>query len=474
MTSSDPRRRAATFILTTLLALSVILIGQPRLPAASPPLAAARGEAVAAAKAERVQKLREMIGRGTRFYEAARFADALACYEQAQRLAPDYEPLRAAISDARDNLKYQQALVRSIKASGAKPDQEAKAKYDRARELYSAGESEKARMQFWEVWLLAGDYRDTRQYLTRIHNGETQVAAPEKAQARVKPEVQSATAQSEKPQETGEARIEAALAQAKALLDAGKVDDALKAYQAVLAVDDGNRNARKGAKRATKLIARREKEAAERNREIAEAMANARALQEEGEYAKSMAHFREALSLDPENADARKGYDQARTALEKAQAEQARREMALTQALEAGHTALQADNYAKAREAYASALQLDEGNCTARKGLARAEKAIAKQAEAKAEKKAELAEAIADGKELLAAEKYEKALKVFEEAQRIDPASPEASQGRLAALKAVEGAREAERAQRQAVAQAVQQGKRSSGDRQGSGSRPRF
>ncbi|HUT24543.1 MAG TPA: tetratricopeptide repeat protein, partial [Sumerlaeia bacterium] len=410
---------ARSFLLLLILSLSASLIlaqgdAQPSARGqSSVALAKAEGLPV---EAERDQKVREFMVRGTRHYENAEFEEALACYENARRLAPQQPSLKAVIDYAQANLRSQQALLASLSEADAKPSKAAKTAYRAACDLFEEGDYDQAYNEFYKVWLLAGDYRSTRKYLKEIvkARGASPASSPQTepspaAEARNDGGTQMPGKATDAA--TDKVRVE----RARVFLKQGQYDLAAALFEEVLENDPQSAQARRGLERAQTAIGDEERarqdetRRQEIEREMETLLTRASAALDAGQYGSAMEAYRQVASVDPGNRQARRGIDKAskaqaaeekakQEAIERerraaAEAERRAAEEKIADAVARAEDRAKAGEFDAAIEAYNVALAADPENREAARGLKKAETAQQRLEEEKVKAKSQAEEA---------------------------------------------------------------------------------
>ncbi len=165
--SFGPKRLSVTLLLILLVSVTIgWSAATPRTEekTASPAGAQAQTDADSAKQ----QQIREIIAKGTRHYEKAEFKEALASYEEASKLEPTGVDLKQLLSDTQKNLEFQQTLRTTAPADRAELEKTLEARYAKASGNFEAKKLDDARREFYQIWLLGGEYKQTRQYLSSI------------------------------------------------------------------------------------------------------------------------------------------------------------------------------------------------------------------------------------------------------------------------------------------------------------------
>ncbi|MBN1865871.1 hypothetical protein JW916_01140 [Candidatus Sumerlaeota bacterium] len=469
MTSHIPRcvlPLLAFLLLSSLLAAAQSAVDLGDNPVSPVLMADARG--VNSQQLEQTRNLRfqECVAAGTRYYENAEFAKALTWYERAQRLEPDNDSLNQWVDSARRNLDQQAALRRDL-SSPAEVEKAVKETYRHACDLYEQREFGQARSEFWNVWLLAGNYESTRDYLARI--GQERVSGAGEIPDAPRPALSAGGS-------------DVRFAQGKDLLDNEHYDLAAQLFGQVLSEDPDNRKARKLLAKAEKGLrsareAQAEEEARasleERERRIEGLLAQAEVALSEGRYDEAKKNYAEVSFLDSNNRVAQRGLEQVdeiraeaeRTANDRrideilAQAdalfEQQKLDDALKTYQEARALAPQddqpgpwffsssradraADGIARVQKELDRVRAAEERSEIERAEIERTQ-ALERQA---AEKRKEIDEAVAEAERLFSEGSYEESLRAFETASALAPDDRGVARGTKKAREAVAYAEE--------------------------------
>jgi hypothetical protein len=138
--------------------------------------------------------------------------------------------------------------------------------------------------------------------LEAVRNGET-------LGARVAVSVAKPTGPSGPSQE-----LQARLAKARVLINQGLYDNAIAAYQAILAADSGNRQAQAGIAEARAAKEAELRLTGDGGARPQDALRTAQRLYKNGEYEAAITAFEQVLAAEPGNARAKKGIAAARAA----------------------------------------------------------------------------------------------------------------------------------------------------------------
>jgi type II secretory pathway component GspD/PulD (secretin) len=400
-------------------------------------------------------ELTEYLKKAKEYYDNAEFTFALINYERALRLDKGNVGIQQLIEECRLRQAQQKELLANIPSEMTREDY-VKEKYKEAGKLYGDHAYKEAKEAFEQIWMLAGDYRATRKYLTRIKDrlatSETRIAATPS------PSMIIEEAKEKAAEETRQA-IASHLEKSKASFEEAQFSTAKAEVQQVLAVDPKNKEARKLEKKIDAAleqarVAEAERQEAERNRKeqeaqqamIANLLERGRTLQADGNFQDAIAEYEKILAIDKKNKEAKQAIAQAKdgaAAAEKeqkrAQQEAERRERAAPLVAE-GNELLQAEKFEQAIKKYKAALDIDAENAGAATQLAVAQEAIAsreaaaklaeeekRRAEAEAREKAKRDAAIdahlKTAEKLLARKKYQEAVAEAKQALELDPAN---------------------------------------------------
>jgi len=192
--SFGPKRLSVTLLLILLVSVTIAWSSaSSRAEEKAAPTAGA--QPAAADSPEQVQRVREIVAQGTRHYEKAEFQEAMTCYDEAVKLNPQDEKVKGALNDTRKNLEIQKQLRSAAPADRAELEKALEARYAKASGNFDAQKLDEARTEFYQIWLLGGEYKQTRQYLTSIGQINSKKLTIEQARANLAPAVQVASAQ---------------------------------------------------------------------------------------------------------------------------------------------------------------------------------------------------------------------------------------------------------------------------------------
>jgi len=365
----------------------------------------------------------EMVASAQQQYREANFEGALLRLARAKRLAPDDPTVRALTRECELKAARKREVVKGAPSDPASLKRFVDNKYQDGVNLFRRKDYAAATQAFETVWLVAGNYRDTWEYLPRLRSlqaapgaaptpGKTPtpvaVNVPQGAAEPSAPAAVTASpveqAQKNVAEEQGRTQqeVEATLLRGKELLAARQWDGAQEAFNKVLQLDPKNRTARRsleqidsGRKDEADQLARQQLEQQQRDREsqIETALAQGDESLKAGQWDQAQAAFDKVLLLDPGNRKATSAVNKIRkgreTEAERArqgqetkaqeqlrlQAEQKERERQgqLDAALAQGKQLLEARQWDQAQAAFAKALEIDPKNRTANRSLSQIE-----------------------------------------------------------------------------------------------------
>ena len=280
----------------------------------------------------------ETISGAQQFYREANFEKTLLYLGRAQRLAPDDPTIQTMNRECEARIAQKRALQKRVPQDPASLKRYIDGKYEDSRKLFNRRDYPAANEGFETVWLLAGNYRDTWNYLTRIRSMKTTPAPPAPASESSRPAAinvgqgadrpsqtptvessapgadEMARKQAEEEKRQREMAIETALADGKQALKARQWDAAQAAFEKVRQLDPNNREANRSlAKIESERKADQERIAKEQEEEARE---QAR-LKTEQEQRDRQGQIDAALTQGKELLEARQ-WDGARTSFEKA------------------------------------------------------------------------------------------------------------------------------------------------------------
>lgn len=287
---------------------------------------------------EKAEQVKRYLEQGTRNYNKANFEEALLWYENALTLEPDNGKLAALVQQTRQNQAYKTYVADQMPQGPAERKSAIKSRYEEAEENLEAGNLEAAQRGFYEIWLVTGGYKDTRDYLNEIREQAPANQVPAKPQL--------ASAEVEEP--TGKVRelspAEEKADQSEPVADELPLDNVLEVEEsqqdeAIELAQAEEEAARKAAEEA------RLKKQQEKEQQVRELMEAAEEARDDKEYEKAIDSLEIALRLDPDNEDLQEEMEEVQE--EKAEAEKRAAEEAAEAALEEARARERAERVAR-------------------------------------------------------------------------------------------------------------------------------
>ena len=367
-----------------------------------------------------------MYRRGKSLYRAGEYAEAISVFEQVLKIDSAYERAQQYLAEAKERLELEKAREKQLQAERlAQQKAEAQkaridALLDQAEQAADMDEYDRAIKVYSQVLNLDPGNRDAERGLSRAERDKEKYLSQKDEIDRQKA-LEAAKQKEQAQKEAWEAKIEQLLGQADAALEADDFDKSINLYQKVLQMDERNRSAERGIKKAEKakedyaeeqselaaemaakkaeLAAEKAEMAArkaemEREAKIEKLLGQADASLDADNYDGAIRLYTQVIQLDENNRDANRGLEKARkTKAEFAEMQAERTQKEAEMALEAkieqllgqADAALEVNDFNKAQDLYSKVLNLDDGNRAAERGLSKAEKAKEDYAEEQAE-----------------------------------------------------------------------------------------
>ncbi len=367
------------------------------------------------------------------------FAEALAAAESARRVHATDESLKL-VNDARHEIEVGKAKD----AERAKLEAERKAREEAERKLQADRTAYLAAMKKAQDALVAKRYDEAAaQYQAASKLFATEAAksglktATDLREQEKKHVAEEARAKEDAAKRT--ARMKEKIDEGKRLMAQKQYAKAADAYREAVKAAPANVDALAGLKEAERA---RDEEIGRRNVALRNVAAGKTSLGKK-EYAEAAKAFRAALSLEPDNAEAKRLLAEAEKMLAARPATPAvdqkmkEREAAYGAAMQRGGEALKAKRYADAERAYDDALKQKPGDAAAIKGKRDAVE-LAKQPAPPPPvdpRKAAYQKAMGDAKALAGQKKYAEAIKAYDAALAQMPKDPAATKERADAAR---------------------------------------
>ncbi|MCB2154518.1 tetratricopeptide repeat protein [bacterium] len=245
-------------------------------------------------QAERLEDaVEERIDMAEEAIDAKKFDVALKHYEKAVELSQGNAAFKDDLNDLRADIQKEQAEYESAKVAD-KVD----ALLEKAEAELKANNFERARTAVQEAYALDKNNKDVVDLRGDIDEAEKQFKM-----------------------EAIDRRIDQALDRAVSLYKADKYEESIAAFEDVLKIDSGNAEAKKYIDRAKKNIAAMKADAA--GEKVDGALAKAERLYDAGKYEEAIAAYEDVLAIDKGNSDARKMIARAKNAIAERQSEKA-------------------------------------------------------------------------------------------------------------------------------------------------------
>ncbi|MCX7017207.1 MAG: hypothetical protein NTW86_32360, partial [Candidatus Sumerlaeota bacterium] len=287
------------------------------------------------------QKATELFTSAVGLYEKADFAGAALYLERALRLDPKNPQIQRALEQTRAKVEERKAALKSVPAAQLERQQWLEARYAEGERYVRQGEMEKAYAPLYQVWLVAGGYREVTQKLKQVAAARAgaqssgaspnatpvswvvpKESTPAAAPIRIEPLAAPApAAPTPDPEAQLAGQLDSTLREAQAEFAQQKYDEAASLYKQALELRPGHSEARRGLDDVAKAKQEQARAAQAAAAPSAEGSFQGQALQQRilalaaeaesrlsaGELDLAREKFEGILKLDPESAGARDG-----------------------------------------------------------------------------------------------------------------------------------------------------------------------
>ena len=353
--------------------------------------------------------------KGKDLYANADFKGAIASYEKAAIADASDPELKGLIDRSKSNMELQKAIRERLSNSEGGMSKALKAKYKGAQTFFDNKQYDKAHSEFQEIWLAAGDYSATYEYLGKIKEIGTRGAGDD-------------------PKAAESNSVTVGLNQGKELMAKGQFQAAADVLDKVVKSDANNAEAAKllaeAKEKANSAGVTQAAPADETKTKIKALLADAEKAMKANDLSAATSCYQQVVALDSSNKAAQKGLTRIEKEKSAAEANQQQAQSDQTASDQAakidkfmadGDALIASQQFDQGIQSYNQIIAIDPGNKKATKAIAKAEDAKATAAET-AKKDAD-AKANTDAKQLAArqaAEKNEKIGKALADAGKID------------------------------------------------------